>query len=240
MSDDPITIQFLLLGSMWFVAFLFSATVHEAAHAYAALRGGDPTAYEGGQVSLDPLPHIQREPVGMILVPLLSYFVMGGGWMIGWASTPIDPSWAVRHPRRAAVMSLAGPLANLALTLVAAGAIRLGLMAGIFQLPFAYGFDIAQLVVGTSSTWQMTATLLSILFTLNLVLCVFNLMPVAPLDGAGALPLLVGESGAERYRAFMAQPMMPMAGLLLAWILFPKIFNPVFGAALHALYLGVH
>jgi hypothetical protein len=51
----------------YFAVFLFSTTLHEAAHAWAALRGGDPTAYHGGQVSLDPMPHIRREPFGMVL-----------------------------------------------------------------------------------------------------------------------------------------------------------------------------
>jgi hypothetical protein len=56
----------LTLGLMWFTAFLLSTTVHEALHALAALRGGDRTAYLGGQVSLSPLPHIRREPIGML------------------------------------------------------------------------------------------------------------------------------------------------------------------------------
>ena len=57
------------------MVFLFSTTLHEAGHAFAAYRLGDPTAYEGGQVSLNPLPHIQREPFGMVLVPLITFAV---------------------------------------------------------------------------------------------------------------------------------------------------------------------
>ena len=59
-------------GLIWFVAFLFSTTVHEAMHAFAAWRLGDSTAYHGGQVSLNPMPHIKREPIGMLLLPLLT------------------------------------------------------------------------------------------------------------------------------------------------------------------------
>src|ERR1700730_18373268 len=55
----------------YFAVFLFSTTLHEASHAWAALRGGDPTAYHGGQLSLDPWPHIRRHPVGMVLLPLV-------------------------------------------------------------------------------------------------------------------------------------------------------------------------
>src|SRR2546426_581765 len=97
----------LVNGLLWFIAFLFSTTVHEAMHAFVAYRGGDPTAYLGGQVSLSPLPHIRREPIGMLVVPLLTAFT--NGWALGWASTPYDPLWAARHPRRAASMAAAGP-----------------------------------------------------------------------------------------------------------------------------------
>ena len=62
--------EMLVLGVTWYVAFLFSLTLHEAAHALAAYKLGDPTAYHGGQVTLNPLPHMQREPFGTILVPL--------------------------------------------------------------------------------------------------------------------------------------------------------------------------
>ena len=62
----------LIDGLFWLFAFLFSTTLHEAAHAYAALRGGDPTAYRGGQVSISPIPHIRREPIGMLVVPLIT------------------------------------------------------------------------------------------------------------------------------------------------------------------------
>jgi hypothetical protein len=88
----------LLLGVTWYVVFLLSTTCHEAAHALAAKLGGDLTAFHGGQVSLDPVPHIRREPFGMVVFPILSLLV--GGWMMGWASVPYDPFWAQRHPRR--------------------------------------------------------------------------------------------------------------------------------------------
>ena len=100
---------------VYYVVFVFSVTVHEAAHAAAALLGGDATAYEGGQVSLDPIPHMRREPFGMVLLPLASVFMSGWPW--GYASAPFDPAWAERHPRRAAWMALAGPGANLAIVL---------------------------------------------------------------------------------------------------------------------------
>lgn len=106
--------------AIWFVAFLLSLTCHEAAHALAARLGGDRTADD--QVTLNPLPHMQREPVGMVLFPLLTYAL--NGWMMGWASAPYDPHWAQRHPRRAALMALAGPLANFTLAGLAIAVMR--------------------------------------------------------------------------------------------------------------------
>ena len=80
----------LAIGVMWYVVFLFSTVLHEAAHALAARLGGDTTSEN--QVTLDPIPHIQREPVGMVLVPFFSY--MTSHWVMGWASTPYSPTWA--------------------------------------------------------------------------------------------------------------------------------------------------
>ncbi|HLH31910.1 MAG TPA: site-2 protease family protein, partial [Terriglobia bacterium] len=125
--------EFLVQGLIWYVVFLFSTTCHEASHSLAAKLGGDPTAFHGGQVTLNPIPHMRREPFGMLIVPLLSFVL--GGWMIGWASAPYDPFWQARYPRRAAWMSLAGPGANFVLMLIAAIGIRIGMMAGIFQQP---------------------------------------------------------------------------------------------------------
>src|SRR3954467_3237212 len=130
--------QTLATGFLWFVAFLFSTTVHEAMHALAALRGGDPTAYHGGQVSLSPIPHIRREPIGMLVVPLLTAFTMG--WSIGWASTPYDPEGAAPHPRGAASMAAAGPAGNLLIAGFAFAALRLGLHFEVFDAPDRVNF----------------------------------------------------------------------------------------------------
>jgi hypothetical protein len=69
-------------GIQWYLVFLFSTTLHEASHAFAAMKLGDSTAYEGGQVTLDPLPHIRREPIGTVVVPIIS-FILGGWMMVG-------------------------------------------------------------------------------------------------------------------------------------------------------------
>jgi len=219
----------------WYVVFLFSVTFHEAAHAWTALRGGDRTAYAGGQVTIDPIPHIRREPIGMLLAPILTLATLG--WPLGWASAPLDPFWALRHPKRAAWVSLAGPLSNLLLVFVAAGAIWAGIAGGVFEAPMtAHREQVVASVTG--GTWEGLAFVLSCFFYMNLVLFAFNLLPIPPMDGAGALPLLLPGDLGERFLASMRSPMLSLLGIYLAWKVFPALFRPLFALALNALYPG--
>src|SRR5262249_41234254 len=133
LGDCTVTAPVFHALVFWLPAFLFSTTVHEAAHAWAALRLGDPTAFRQGQVSLSPWPHVRRSPIGMLVVPVLTSLTQG--WTMGWASAPYDPRWADRHPRRAALMALAGPLGNLAIALAAFALLRAGLAFGVFEAP---------------------------------------------------------------------------------------------------------
>ncbi len=224
-------------GLVYYVIFLFSTTLHEAAHAWAAKLGGDLTAYHGGQVTLDPRPHIKREPFGMVVLPLLTSLL--SGWPLGFASAPYDPRWALRYPRRAAWMALAGPGANLALLLVAALLIRgLGLF-GVLAAPESVRFD--HLADATGGVWTSVAFFLSVLFSLNLVLLCLNLIPRPPLDGSAALPLLLSEDAAGRYQEFLLGSGRTFAfiGMFAAWKLFDILFEPIFLAAVNLVYPGV-
>ena len=220
----------LIQGLLWFAVFLVSTTVHEAAHALAALRGGDPTAYRGGQVSLSPLPHIRREPIGMLVVPLLTTFT--NGWAVGWASTPYDPVWASNYPRRAATMAAAGPAGNLLIAMLAFGAIRGGLLAGFFASPEHVTFS--HLVDATNGAGWLTAlgALASVLLVENLLLFVFNMLPVPPLDGASAIGGVLPERTALRLRAFTSSPAFSILGIFIAWQVFPHVVGPIFSALL--------
>jgi Zn-dependent protease len=229
----------LAAGLAYYVAFLFSTTLHEASHAWAALRGGDPTAYHGGQVSLDPWPHIRREPIGMVLLPLIS--VIASGWPIGFASAPFDPNWAMRYPRRAAWMALAGPAANFALVLLAAGGILAGLHAGVFAAPDAVSFDHVVVATDPATIWRGLAFMLSVVFSLNLLLATFNLFPVPPLDGSGAVALFVGAEAGRRYQEFIrSQAAFSFLGLVLAWKLFDYVFHPIWLFAVNLVHPLAH
>jgi len=228
---------------VWFVVFLFSTTLHEAGHALFARLGGDDTAYHGGQVSLNPLPHIRREPFGMVLVPVMSFMFMG--WMMGWASTPYDPHWAARHPRRQALMSAAGPGANLLLVLVAFGALSILLSQGVLVAPARQAVGFSHLaepgpMYGPGSIWHPVATALSVALSLNLLLFVFNLFPIPPLDGSGVVRGLFPDTIGALMDSIGRSPMMGLIGLLIAWQLIPPIFWPIMRWVLGLLHPAVY
>ena len=224
----------LITGLLWYVAFLFSTTCHEAAHAWAAHKGGDDTAYAGGQVTLDPLPHIRRETFGMVIMPWLSFLM--GGWMMGWASAPYNPHWARAYPRRSAWMALAGPAANFAIVLMTAALNFAGRGLGLLALTSQTDLDG---IVGaaTGGPMEAVAALLSVLFSLNLLLGAFNLMPFPPLDGFNVLGLFLPEAATHKLMDFRdSLGSMTMIGVLLAWRAFDYVAEPVYLAGLRLLY----
>jgi Zn-dependent protease len=229
---DP---HILFQGTIWYIVFLFSTTCHEGAHALAAKLGGDPTAFHGGQVTLNPIPHIRREPIGMVIVPILTYIY--AHWMMGWASAPYDPSWQQRYPRRAGWMALAGPTANFSLVLIAALSIRIGMAAHLFQMPEAVSFTRITEASAPGGA-EFAATFLSVLFVLNLVLGTFNLLPVPPLDGHTGVTLFMGETTALRFLEWSRNQGFGMLGLLVAWFVYGRLFGHIFRISLAALYPG--
>jgi Zn-dependent protease len=201
--------EVLLSGLFQYIVFLFSTTCHEAAHAYVALKGGDPTAAEGGQVSLNPLPHIRREPFGMVVLPILSVAMSGG--MIGWASAPYNPAWQRAYPLRAALMSLAGPAMNFFLVVASGLILRIGVATGMLE---------------QGGVWQAISEFLQICFQLNLLLGIFNMLPFPPFDGFGVLGFVTGRmAGLENLRVQMSR--YSIIGLLIGWQAINYIFPPV-------------
>ena len=225
-------------GMIYYVVFLFSTTLHEASHAWVARRGGDLTAYQGGQISLSPLPHIKREPFGMVLLPIISVFLTG--WPFGYASAPYNREWAMRFPKRAGMMALGGPASNLFLALIAGITIRFGTSSGLFYSPQSITFGH---LVGTDAggLWPAFAFLLGAIFSLNLLLGLFNLLPVPPLDGSALPPLFLSRAASSSYQRFLwSTPAIGLIGILIAWQIFPSLFNPLFFGAVSLLYPGAH
>jgi Zn-dependent protease len=214
--------------AVWYLVFVFSTTCHEAAHAWVAHRGGDPTAHADGHVSLDPLPHIKRSPGGMVIIPILSFLFYG--WMVGWASVPLNPEWARRHPGRSSLMALAGPSANLLLALLAFGIIQ-GLLSAAILVPNYQTesvFDLLTVPGGdTRSPLGAIARALSIMLMLNVLLFLFNLIPMPPLDGAAVLEGASPRVAGSVYARLREVPMAELLGLLVAWRLFDYVSTPV-------------
>src|SRR5579864_123385 len=230
------TSEFVAIGLLWYVVFLLSTTAHEASHALAAKLGGDLTAFHGQQTSLNPLPHIRREPFGMVLVPILTYVT--GGWMMGWASAPYDPYWQQKHPRRAAWMSLAGPAANFALAVIAGIGVHIGILMGAFAPPASANFQRIVEATGPGVA-EGAAKFLSLLFSLNVLLGTFNLLPIPPLDGYSVLGLFTSEDGARRLEALrQSARSFSFIGLILGWRVFGYLYDPIFSTALGLLYHG--
>ena len=224
MSADP----FALLP-IYYVAFLLSTVCHEAAHACVAKWGGDLTAYSGGQVSLDPIPHIKREPFGLVLVPILSLFASlnsGSLSMFGWGSAPFDPYWQIRYPRRAALMALAGPVSNFALAGCVAILMHIGVAAGIFVPVSSLGVTSLH-----GGLLEGLGLFLTVMLGLNVLLGVFNLLPVPPLDGHAVLGLFLPEDTFLRVLDWVRNPMFSLIGCVIALQVLPYLISPAFAVA---------
>ncbi len=219
-----------------YLLFLFSTTCHEAAHALAAHRGGDDTAYSLGHVTLDPTPHLVRSPWGMVVAPLIGLYYMG--FPFGWASVPYDPQWGRRHPLRQAGMSFAGPLANFTLALIAIVTLRILIAAGVYHLSGTgaqAGFVVLNEGVPQNSPLAALAFLLSNLFSLNLLLGLFNLMPFPPLDGAG-----VAEGVSPRLLGSLYDRLRDIPGHeFLGWIAASQLFRYLVTPMNHLIVLGL-
>jgi Zn-dependent protease len=223
------------LGFLWYAVFVFSLVFHEAAHAFAARLGGDLTASNRGLATLNPLVHFRREPVGMMIVPIVSFLVFGG--MMGWASVPSNRVWAAQHPHRAAWMAISGPAANLFLMLFAAILLRLGLAYGFYVHPQNLGF--AEIVVRSASgSGDLVSTILSILFVLNLTLALINLLPVPPFDGSSAIALLMPEDLARRFQTLVRGRYVALAGLAAVFAVATLLIGPSINFALRLLFAG--
>ena len=225
------------LGAQIFIAYavlVVSLVVHEASHALFAKLGGDMTAYTGGQVSLNPVPHMKREPFGTIILPwimLISGWASGAGVLcMGYAHIPVDPVWAYTHPKRAALMSAAGPLSNLLMAATAFVTMKVMLASNVVVVPLG---DLVPVIIPIAGerygVFHVVCLLISYGLILNLLLFTINLIPVPPLDGAGVVEGLFPNSAGRVIRELKRQPiviLIVMIGLLFSIM---KIMMPIFG-----------
>jgi Zn-dependent protease len=206
------------------IAFLFAISVHESAHAWTASRCGDPTARMLGRVSLNPIRHIDL--FGTIILPLVA--AISGIPLLGWAKpTPVDPR-NFRNPMLDDILtSVAGPVSNFIVATLAL------LLLGIISVSSASGHAI---IMGLSTAFDGGASnsavipiamLLYALMTINIVLAVFNLIPIPPLDGSHVLRHFLSDSVRKVYdrMGFFALLALVYLGRGLLWGLIRPVLD---------------
>lgn len=181
-----------------FAVLLLSLTVHEMAHAWTADRLGDPTARLLGRVSLNPMVH--ADPIGTVLFPLVA--LVTGAPIIGWAKPVPVNIGRLRSPRRDYVLvAAAGPASNLIIAFVAASALAV--------LP------VSPQALGEANVSAPVATILSRLMVLNVLLAVFNMIPIPPLDGGNVLAGILPPSMAMMFNRLRPYGFMLLYALIL-------------------------
>ena len=201
---------------------LFSVIIHEIAHGWMALMLGDPTAKMMGRLTLNPVPHIDL--IGSILVPLFSLFAAGSVF-IAWAKpVPVDPRNFTHYRRDDLLVSVAGPLSNILLALVC---------------------SVAVIMLSVANTWvraweapvadQVMVFLLRMFYGgvyLNIVLAVFNLIPVPPLDGSHVLASLLPGKAAAAYAR------IGFAGIfVILFLMRVPVVSSLFQGVIHGLFV---
>jgi Zn-dependent protease len=200
-------IQTLLI---WVIPVLFAITVHETAHGWVASKLGDHTARMMGRLTLNPIKHI--DPVGTILVPALLYF-SSAGFIFGWAKpVPINFS-ALRSPKKDMLwVALAGPGVNL---LMAIGWLIIVAIANTLNMPFLELMGGAGIFV-------------------NLLLAIFNLLPIPPLDGGRVISSLLPNKLSYQYDQLEPYGLFILVGLLLLGV-FQNVVLPILNSLLAGL-----
>jgi Zn-dependent protease len=202
-------------GLIYYVVLLFSLSFHESAHAWMAWKLGDDTAKNLGRVTLNPIPHI--DPIGTVLFPLLQIFA--GALILGWAKpTPYNPAnfrRDVTMRKGHMLVAAAGPVSNLLLGFVFAVALILLHREGVIESERDFLFTILVMGVG-----------------LNLMLAVFNFIPIPPLDGSKVASFgLPGDFG-ERYDRIVG----PYGFLILMLLLISGAFGYIAGPIQHFVF----
>jgi Zn-dependent protease len=181
------------VASTWVLPVLIAITMHEAAHAFAAWRLGDDTAYLRGRVTLNPLKHV--DPFGTVILPGL-LLLSGTGFLFGYAKPVPVNTRRLKHFRRdSALVAFAGPASNIILALISAVLIHLALLAPDWL-----------------SQWSVETLINSI--TLNVMLALFNMLPLLPLDGGRVLGGLLPPSLARPFFRTERYGMLILLGLI--------------------------
>ncbi len=199
---------------------LFSVIIHEISHGYAALKLGDPTARDSGRLTLNPIPHIDL--VGSIIVPLVSLLV-AGQIFIAWAKpVPVNPMNFSDMKRDEVIVSAVGPISNFVMAVICAFA--------------TIGLLLVQPAIGVAAASSPFFIFLERMFFggiyLNIILGVFNLIPIPPLDGSHVLESVLSDSAAAAFNRIGF-----MGIILIIFLLQIPAFMAIFSAIINIFYL---
>ncbi len=226
--------QDIVLKLFQFAILLFALSLHEASHAWMASRLGDQTARMLGRVTLNPIKHI--DPVGTLLIPLAMLFMPGfGRFLIGWAKpTPVNTRNFKRITRDDILTTLAGPSSNFLTALVCAVALmimehisasgKLSVVVAVFTAN-----HIPSPVEGALPALFPLALLLYLAFFVNLLLAIFNLLPLPPLDGSHIFRHMLP------YKALRVYDSLGMISLILILFVGGRVVGLVMSPAVDAL-----
>lgn len=217
-----------------FVAFLFSLCVHEFAHAWTTERFGDDTGRYQGRITLDPRAHI--DPIGSIVFPLIG--LLTGGFIFGWAKpVEVNPNRWKNKVVANIVVSAAGPISNLLLALGATLIVKLLMVGGSVSRSDVFGFFAGAALTNAGALFGFAEPILTFLWmmiVINLLLAVFNMLPIPPLDGSHILSSLLSVVSTPLMEAY--ESLRPYGFLIIIAAsvtgLLGLIYRPVVGTFL--------
>lgn len=196
--------------SIWLLPGLFAITVHEAAHGYAALRLGDKTAYFLGRTSLNPVKHI--DPIGTVIVPL-SLLFMQAQFLFGWANpVPINTRNLRKPVKDMALIALAGPVSNFVMALLWLGLAKLAIILAAYDR-------------SPPVQWLFLTSRIGIFF--NIILGVFNLLPIPPLDGSKIIQVILPAKLGQLLYELEPYGLFILVGLIFTGVLQSILAPPV-------------
>lgn len=212
--DTPAKIFIILL-------VLYGTSLHEMAHAYVATWLGDPTPGQHGRLTMNPIPHLQPF-IAAVVVPVLMYLT--NNTMLGFATTPINPS-RFRNPLRDhALVAVVGPMMNFLLAAIC---------MGLLWIPGVFSYD-------QSGETTYTTRILFNAGQLNFILGMFNLLPIPPLDGYWIARPMLPLRMRMQFDGLARSPMALMLPLIVGSIVFSRIYGPLnhFYTGLLPIYYG--
>jgi Zn-dependent protease len=213
---EQYNIEFIKLLAVWTIPVLYAITMHEAAHGWVARKLGDNTAYMLGRVSINPFKHI--DPVGTVLVPILLLSL--GGFIFGWAKPVPVNEHSLKNPKRdMAIVSAAGPLANLIMAILWAYVIKLS-----FYIK-SLGYEQYAILEAVGNAGII----------INVVLGMFNLLPIPPLDGSKIVYSFI-----TRRMYFFYSKLEPYGFFILLALLVSGVLGEILGPMIQACYTVIY